>query len=446
MKYLSKESRRSLTQQSDYLLNKLFPICRSLTGDGLRQTLFQLREFSSFDIKSVESGSQRYDWKVPKEWVIREAYIKDSTGKIIVDFERNNLHVMNYSDPINKKLSYDKLVKNLHTLPDLKSAIPYRTSYYSSEWGFCLTHEQFETLDRNETYSVVIDSEFIDGELNYGECLLKGKLSKKTYIFTSYPCHPSMANDNLSGVVLWVLLLSELKKKKLNNDYIFVLHPETIGAIAYLNKNEELMKKVDGGFVLTTVAGPGEFSIKKSIDVNSSVERAAFAMAKESKRSFKEYDFDPDAGSDERQYSSPFFRIPMVSICKDKYFEYDYYHTSLDNLDFIRSQFLVDTLECYLDIVFKLEGNKIYQTLNPKCEPMLGKRGLYPSIGGQLKQGPSETTGNDSEVKLRAINWLMHLSDGETSLLDIAAASNIDFDIILEVAETLECNKLLKNL
>lgn len=442
---LPEERKKNLIKETEKVLSELYPLCRSLTGEGLRSTLKKLNEITSFDLKEFNSGNKYYDWEIPDEWIIRDAYIKDSKGNKILDFKQNNLHVINYSNPIKEKISYFDLKDKIHTLPNLEDAIPYRTAYYSDEWGFCMSNKSFKRLDKNEIYNILIDSDFKKGVLNYGEAFIKGKKSEKTYLFTTYPCHPSLANDNLSGVILWTLLLRELKTIELENNYIFVIHPETIGAIAYLQTNEKKMKNIEGGSVVTTVAGPGKFSIKRSCSPNSIIDKAGLQTLKEYGSDFIEYDFDPDAGSDERQYSSQHFGIPMISICKDKYFEYDFYHTSKDDLKFISSKNLIETLDLYLSLISKIERNFIYKSLNPQCEPMLSKRGLYPTMGGQLKQKAiNEDHRHDWEKTLAAINWLMYLCNGKNSILDIVEKTNLNFDLLSDTAFLLEQHKLLE--
>lgn len=442
-----KEEKESLISECEQILDDLFPLSRSLTGDGVRATLRKLNEVTSFEIKDFKSGEKHYDWEIPKEWFIKEAFIKDSKGKTILNYKNNNLHVVNYSNPVNTTISYEQLNDRVYTLPNLEDAIPYRTAYYSDEWGFCMSHNDFKKLDKNETYNVLIDSEFKDGVLNYGEVFLRGRNPKKTFIFSTYCCHPSLANDNLSGIVLWILLLRELKKHTLENNYIFVIHPETIGAIAYLQANEEIMTNIEAGSVITTVAGPGKYSIKRSCKPASIIDRACIQTFKEHGFDFIEYNFDPDAGSDERQYSSQYFGIPMISICRDKYFEYDFYHTSKDDLNFISAKNLIGTLNLYLSTISKLEKNFKYKSLNPKCEPMLGKRGLYPSVGGQIKQQANKEKNNHEwDRVLPAINWLMYLSNGENSLLDIAEITSLEFDLISDTADLLKDNKLLERI
>ena len=447
MKGLDDSTKRKLIKEADDLLHELFPICRSITGPGLRDTLKIAKKKAFFEIKEFSSGETHYDWVIPDEWTINDAYIKDSKGDKIVDFKECNLHVMNYSIPVDKTISFDGLKEHLHFLPDLPEAIPYRTSYYNKNWGFCITHNQFQTLKQNENYQVFIDSSFKKGGLSYGETYLKGS-KDDTFLIATYPCHPSLANDNLSGVVLWILLLRELSRKKLINNYQFVIHPETIGAIAFLSSNESEMLKIKGGFVISCVAGPGNYGLKNSFLSDSIVDRACDLTLKENKINFIKYPFDADAGSDERQYSSPFFKIPIVTISKDKYFEYDFYHTSLDNLDFISSEALVDTLDFYLQSIDKLEKNKTYLSKNPKCEPMLGKRELYPPIGGHLKQDKNSTNESDDEweEKLKATNWLMYYSDGTNSLIDISEKTNINFYSLYTTSKLLCEHELLEEL
>jgi aminopeptidase-like protein len=436
----------SLIKDADNLLKQLFPICRSITGEGLRKTLSELNKVTDFEILEIPSGEKHYDWDVPEEWNINDAYIKDSKGKKIIDFKNSNLHVMNYSISINSKLSYHELKSHLYTLPNLPNAIPYKTSYYNKGWGFCLSHEQLENLNKNETYDVYIDSSFSKGSMTLGEKTLGNKVGGKNYLLTTYPCHPSLGNDNLSGVVLWTLLLKEMNDLQLRNNYRFVIHPETIGAVAYLSMNESEMIDIDGGFIISSVAGPGKIGFKKTYKENSIIDYATELTLKEKDINYIEYFFDADAGSDERQYSSQFFSIPMATICKDKYFEYDFYHTSLDNLEFISGEFLVETLEIYMDVINKLENNFYYKSLNTKCEPMLGKRDLYPKTGGQLKQSVGKLD-NDYlswDDKLKAINWLMYLCDGNNSILDIAKKTKISFSLLIKTAGLLEEHHLLQ--
>lgn len=433
---------KEIEKEADVLLHTLFPICRSLTGDGVRKTLRELSKMANFAIKEIPSGTVCYDWTVPPEWNIRDAYIADSKGKRLVDFKKNNLHVVSYSAPISKTMAFDELKKYLYTLPALPQAIPYRTSYYKKDWGFCLSYEQYKMMDRQERYRVYIASTLEPGSMTYGECILRGT-SGKEFLVSAYCCHPSLANDNLSGIVLWTLLLRELKKRKLRHSYRFLIAPETIGAIAYLRKNEKAMKKIAGGFIITSVAGPGKFGYKHTFLGDHLIDRAVHLAFRDRGVDYVSYPFDV-AGSDERHFSAPYFRIPMGTICKDKYYEYDYYHTSLDDLRFVRARYLVETFQLYLSAIENLEMNVTYKSLSPYSEPQLGRRGLYPPLGGFQKTGAGTPREQKIVSELDAIRWLMFMSDGETSLLAIAERSGLPLRDLYQTAEKLQKHKLLK--
>jgi len=443
-----------IIEEADNLFNELFPLCRSITGDGVRQTLRTLNHIAPFNIREIPSNTICYDWVVPEEWNITDAYIMDSKGTKVVDFKINNLHVVNYSIPIDKKLPFNELNNHLHYLPDMPNAIPYRTSYYNENWGFCLTYEQYQRLNRNEEYHAFIDSTLSNGHLTYGEGIINGT-SGKEYLISTYCCHPSLANDNLSGPILWILLWRELSKIKTKHSYRFIIVPETIGAIAYLSENENAMKKIDGGFIPTTVAGPGGFGYKQSFKGNHIIDRVVKNTFKELNVPFIEYPFCIN-GSDESHYSAPYFRIPIGTICKDKYYEYDYYHTSLDNLEFVSARSLVESLKLYMLAIEKLEINSVYKSTNPYCEVMLGKRNLYPKIGGHIKQKAVNLEQSHSKWEyeistdnfifgdeLDAIGWLMFYADGYTSLLDISEKTNIPMKQLYDVSKKLEENGLL---
>lgn len=448
--------------QADELLRRLFPICRSITGDGLRTTLNLLRQMTDFSLTEVPSGAVCYDWIVPDEWNVRDAYIADSKGRRVIDFKFNNVHLVNYSIPFEGTLTFDELVPHLHTLPDLPNAIPYRTTYYNHTWGFCLTHEQFQKLDKKEKYHVLVDATLAPGNLTYGEALLPGTLrepqggaSGQEYLISTYVCHPSLANDNLSGVVLWTLLLAEIRKRQLRHSYRFVIAPETIGALAYIARNEDTVRGLSGGLVATTVAGPGRFGYKSTWRGDSVIDRAVRLTFKELRLDYVEYPFEVN-GSDERQYSSPGLRVPVGTICKDKYYEYPYYHTSLDNLDFISAENLVETLKLYLLAIEKLEQNRTYRSLNPIGEPILGKRGLYPQMGGAIKQkavsaefhaerGYVVDAGNILYGnELDAIRWVLFYADGQTPLLEVAEQTGLPMKQLHQVAEKLKATGLLE--
>ena len=443
---LSENRFKILITEAEDLLKKLFPICRSITGNGVRESLEILLDVCDFCVKDIPSGTKVYDWTIPDEWNIRDAYVANSRDERVIDFRKHNLHLVNYSIPVEKRLSFEELDQHLHTLPNLPNAIPYRTSYYERNWGFCLTHDDYMKLDRSDQYHVVIDSTLEPGYLTYGEEIIKGK-SEKEYLISSYCCHPSLANDNLSGMVLWALLLREMQGAELEHNYRFILVPETIGAIAYLATHEDEMTSIDGAYVITTVAGPGDFGYKKSFKGHDIIDRVVKRTFEEENINFKQYEFDA-AGSDERQYSSPFFRIPAGTICKDKYYEYKYYHTSLDSLDFISSEDLIKALDLHMKTIQKLEMNFTFVSKNPKCEPMLSKRGLYPKTGGGVFQSVNDEIEPPkreklSEQDIQAISWLMFLSDGNHSLLDISEKTKIPCNKLYEKARILEEHDLL---
>jgi aminopeptidase-like protein len=438
--------KEGLRGEAEALLGRLFPICRSITGEGVRKTLRELQGTASFQTHEVPSGTACFDWTVPDEWTIRDAYIETREGERLVEFHKNNLHVVSYSEPVDALLPFDELAPHLHSLPNLPHAIPYRTTYYRREWGFCLSHEQLLRMDRGAKYRVVIDSDLAPGSLTYGEALLPGT-SGEEYLVSTYCCHPSLANDNLSGIVLWTLLLREMQRRPTRHSYRFVIAPETIGAIAYLARNRKAMERMQGGFVLTTVAGPGRFGYKGSYQTNSRMDRVVErAFASQGIEPIR-YPFDVD-GSDERQYSSPGFRIPVVTITKDKYYEYDYYHTSLDDLSFISAANLIESLVLYLGAIENLELDQVYRSLNPHGEPMLGKRGLYPQTGGAIRQRAAGTVETDPARPgggdLEAMRWVMFLSDGETSLLEISERTGLPMRKIYEAAEKLREHRLLE--
>jgi aminopeptidase-like protein len=446
----------ALTARADELLRSLFPLCRSITGDGLRQTLRRLAGVTPCDLHEVPSGTICYDWTIPDEWNVRDAYVADSSGRRLIDFQASNLHLVNYSCPFEGTLTFDELAPHLHTLPDLPTAIPYRTTYYNRTWGFCLTHEQFQRLDRQATYRVVVDTTLAPGALTYGEAFLPG-VSGREYLISTYVCHPSLANDNLSGPVLWTLLLFILRQRPLRHAYRFVIAPETIGALAYIARNEAAVRALTGGFVVTTVAGPGKFGYKQTFRGDDVIDRAVRLTFRELGLEYIEYPFDVN-GSDERQYSQPGLRIPIGTICKDKYYEYPYYHTSLDDLNFVSAANLIETLKLYLLAIEKLEYDRCYRSLNPIGEPMLGKRGLYPKTGGAIKQKAASTAAHGERryavdednilygSELDAIRWVLFYADGETSLLKVAEKTGLPLRQLHAAARQLVAGGLLEEI
>jgi aminopeptidase-like protein/spore coat polysaccharide biosynthesis protein SpsF (cytidylyltransferase family) len=425
------------TAAIDAYLNRLFPLCRSITGEPNRQTLRILQEIIPLTIHEVPTGTEVYDWVIPDEWTIRDAWIADAGGKRIVDFRENNLHLVSYSIPVNAQMAWPDLAPHIHRHPDLSEAIPYRTSYYKRDWGFSVTQAQYEELSTTlGPLSVVIDSELKPGSLTYGEYLIPGR-SKKEILLSCYICHPSMANDSLSGVLLTAFLAQHISTIKDRNwSYRVVFVPETIGAIAYCSLNEAAMKRIDVGLVITTVGGPGKFGYKQSWDsshfINALIERVLGDATGE----YITYPFDIH-GSDERQYSSLGFRINTATVSKDRYYEYAYYHCSLDNLCFVRAEQIFEALNVYKRIIGDIEALQIYRNSSPQCEVMLSTHGLYPKQGGALKP----ELGGRSELDI--ILWLLFLCDGHQPIQNIANRLAVDISDLLIVVNKLVQNNLL---
>lgn len=412
------------------LIEQLYPICRSITGNGVRETLAILQKHIPLEIQEVPSGTKVLDWIVPKEWNIHDAYIKDPHGKKIADFKKNNVQVISYSTPVDKKIPLHTLKKHLHTLEQYPDWIPYLTSYYNENWGFCLPHNTIKKLTSGE-YEVKIASSLTDGSLTYGEYLLKGE-SDEEVLFSTYLCHPSLCNDNLSGVVLLTRLAEYLKDKKLKYSYLFLFVPETIGAITWLSKNETNVKKIRFGLVATCVGDRGSSTYKQTRNAPELIDRIVHKVLEDSGTPFTIMEFWP-SGSDERQYSSPGYNIPMGSLMRTCYAHFPEYHTSADNLDFISAEHLADSLKKYLEVIFIIENDGTYLNMNPKGEPQLGRRGMYSKIGGSKDPGTDEL----------AIYWILNLSDGKHSLLDIAIRSKIHFRTIRKLADDLQACGLL---
>jgi aminopeptidase-like protein len=408
---------------------QLYPICRSITGDGIRQTLAMIGNRIPLQVSEVATGTAVFDWTVPKEWNIRDAYIKDAGGRRVVDFQQNSLHVLNYSTPIHEVLPLNQLKEHLFTLPEYPDWIPYRTSYYKEQWGLCLTHNQLSDL-RDETYEVFIDSTLQDGQLTYGECFLPGQLKEEVLIST-HACHPSLANDNLSGLAVATHLAQLMAERDRRYSYRFLFIPGTIGAITWLARNQDKVNLVRHGLVLTGVGDRGGFHYKKSRRGDAEIDRATAHVLRHCGEPSEVLEFSP-YGYDERQYCSPGFNLPVGCLMRSVWGTFPEYHTSADNLDFIQPISLAKSLDTCMAIVNVLENNRRYINQNPYCEPQLGKRNLYRSMGG-------ESIGQEINARL----WLLNLSDGEHSLLDIAERSGIPFSAISQAAELLNQSGLL---
>jgi aminopeptidase-like protein len=408
----------------------LYPICRSITGDGIRQTLQYIAGRIPLEVSEVASGTSVFDWTVPKEWNIRDAYIKAPDGTKVIDLQSSNLHVLNYSVPIHARMPLSELKAHLFTLPDRPDWIPYRTSYYQENWGFCLAHHQMLALQEGE-YEVCIDSTLEDGHLTYGECYLRGRTEEEVLI-SCHACHPSLANDNLSGLSVATALAQSLVGRDLRYSYRFVFIPGTIGAITWLARNTEAARRVRHGLVLTCIGDAGGFHYKKSRRGDAEIDRAAAHVLRHYSESPEILDFSP-YGYDERQYCSPGFNLAVGCLMRSVWGSFPEYHTSADNLDFIRPLQLAESLRVCTALVDVLENNQKYCNQNPYCEPQLGRRNLYRSTGGAAV---------GSEISARL--WVLNFSDGQHSLLDIAERSGLPFAVISDAAELLSEAGLLK--
>ncbi len=412
-----------LGEQLHRFAAELYPICRSITGDGIRQTLDKIKQYIPLDTFEVPTGTPVFDWTVPKEWNIRDAYIRIPGGQEVLDFQQNNLHVMNYSIPIHGLMPLSELKPHLFSLPDRPEWIPYRTSYYQPGWGFCMSHNQLLTLEDRD-YEVSVDATLQDGHLTYGEYYLPGRSSQEVLI-SCHACHPSLANDNLSGLAVATFLAELLSKQELRYSYRFVFIPGTIGAITWLARNFERVGNIRYGLVLAGVGDKGGFHYKKSRRGDTEIDRAAAHVLKHCGEASEVLEFSP-YGYDERQYCSPGFNLAVGCLMRSVWGTFPEYHTSADNLDFIHPTQLAGSLRVCLGIVDVLENNGLYRNLSPYCEPQLGKRGLYRSTGG-----------DSIAIEINARLWVLNLSDGENTLLDIAERSDLAFATIKNAADLL---------
>ena len=410
----------------------LYPICRSITGDGVRETLRRLQRLVPVTLHEVPSGTEVFDWTVPREWNVRDAYVKNRRGERVIDFGRSNLHVVSYSVPVRARMSLEQLRAHLFTLPDRPEWIPYRTSYYSESWGFCLSQRQLEALDDGE-YEVCIDSSLEPGSLTYGECYLAGD-SPDEVLLSCHVCHPSLANDNLSGVAIAAYLGQFLGRLSLRYSYRLLFIPGTIGSITWLARNEPRVSRIQHGLVLACLGDAGRLTYKKSRRGDATIDRAATHVLRQL-GDHEVLEFAP-YGYDERQFCSPGFNLPVGRLSRTPHGRFPEYHTSADDLHFVRPSHLAASFAACLAILDVLESDRTYASQNPKGEPQLGKRGLYHAIGGLAHSPASEM----------AMLWLLNLGDGEHSLLDVAERSGLPFDAVRRAAEVLEDHGLVKEI
>lgn len=408
---------------------ELFPICRSITGHGMRRTLALIQQRIPLEITEVPTGTPVFDWTVPKEWNIRDAYIQSGDGKRVVDFQHCNLHVVNYSVPVHATLPLAELRQRLFTLPDRPDWIPYRTSYYEANWGFCLSHKRMLALEEGD-YEVIIDSVLEAGHLTFGECYMPGR-STDEILISAHACHPSLANDNLSGLAVATFLGQMLSTQPRRYSYRFLFIPGTIGAITWLALNREAAARIRHGLVLACVGDPGGFHYKKSRQGEGEIDRAVAHVLHHCTEGSEVLDFSP-LGYDERQYCSPGFNLAVGCLMRSMGGSFPEYHTSADDLDFIRPLQLAGSLRVCAAVLDVLENNERFLSTNPHGEPQLGRRNLYPAAGG----GPLA-------AELPARLWVLNLSDGHHSLLDIAERSGVPFPEIRAAAEILRQGGLL---
>lgn len=414
------------------MIEDLYPFCRSITGDGLRATLRYLTDEVPLELVEVATGTEVLDWTIPREWNIVDAYVKDSNGRRVIDFRKSNLHVVNYSVPIRAKMRLAELSAHLHSLPDQPDRIPYRTSYYNESWGFCLSHADRMALNADEEYEVCIDSSLTDGHLTYGECFLPGDTAEEILI-SAHACHPSLCNDNLSGVAVASRLAKYLSGQSLRYSYRLLFIPGTIGTIAWLARNRDTTDRIAHGLVLTGLGDRGSLTYKRSRRGDAEIDRAVSHVLEHSTEPSAVVDFSP-TGYDERQYCSPAFDLPVGCMMRTPWGQYPEYHTSGDDLDFVAPDALADSFFSILSAIAVLEENRTYLNQSPEGEPQLGKRGLYRTIGGES----AHSVGED------ALRWVLNFSDGRYSLLDIATRARLPFADIRRAADALVACDLLR--
>lgn len=409
---------------------ELYPLCRSITGDGFRRSLDLLARHVPLERHEVPTGTPVLDWTVPREWNIRDAWLRDPAGKLVASFAESNLHVVNYSQPVDGRFTLEELRPHLHSLPDRPEWIPYRTSYYKEDWGFCLRHRQLAALVPG-TYEARIDATLADGHLTYGELLLPGKTSDEVLV-SCHSCHPSLANDNLSGMVLASELARLLGDVPRRYGYRFLFIPGTIGSITWLARNLERVGRIRHGLVVACVGDAGKLRYKASRRGDAEIDRVVRYVLESSGRPHELLEFTP-YGYDERQYCSPGFDLAVGSLTRTPHGRYPEYHTSADDLSLIRADSLADSLAAYLEVVELLEANRTLRNTSPHGEPQLGRRGLYRAMGGSPEPGKSEL----------AMLWLLNLGDGTHALLDVARRSGLPFALVRDVALVLENHGLL---
>jgi aminopeptidase-like protein len=408
------------------LARRLMPIPRSLTGDGVRETLRIVGELVPLAVTEVPTGTPIFDWTAPREWNVAEAWIADASGRRIVDWHESNLRLLGYSHPVRTRLTGAELDERLHSLPEFPDRIPYRTAYWADTWGFCVTEDERRALRPDEEYEVCIDARLEDGHLTYAEALLPGE-SEEEVLLSTYVCHPSLANDNVSGIALLAVLGARLVERKLHRSHRLLFSPGTLGPLVWLSRNLERLDRVRGGMVVACVGDPGPLRYKRSRAGDTAVDRAAAYVLRGRPGSMVE-EFVP-WGGDERQFCSPGFDLPVGALTRTPHGLFPEYHSSADDLDLITAESLGNSLAATLEILDVLEGDRTYVSRNPYGEPQLGRRGLYREV--------SSGAPREEESFQRAILWVLNLADGGHSLLDVAERADLPFGVVADAAAAL---------
>jgi len=415
------------------LAERLYPICRSITGNGLRETLRILQEEIPLTLHEIPTGTAVFDWVVPREWNIRDAYIRNSFGEKIVDFQKHNLQVLNSRTPVHALMHLKELRPHLFTLPDMPDWIPHRTSYFNDNWGFCITQRQLEAMP-DDNYEVVIDSSLEPGALTYGELTIPGESEEQILLF-AHCCHPSLANDNLAGIAVIVELARILGESSPRFTYRCVFAPAAIGCITWLSQNRSELGKIKLGMVAALLGDSGQLTYKKTSTGDALIDRASLHILRHRNAPFQTLEFSP-FGYDERQFASPGINLPVGRLTRTPNGAYPEYHTSADNMDLITPSAMADSLAAYRAIFALLENNYVYQSNFPYCEPQLGKRGLYRTTGGH---------GNPEQRQL-AILWVLNQANGQHDLLDIAERSGLQFEIVASAAAELAAAEVIRRI
>lgn len=427
----SEDAAGAVAQSAFELMRTMYPVCRSITGAGVRQTLDCVEQWIPLDRSEVESGTRAFDWKVPNEWNIRDAYIADSQGRRLVDFQAHSLHVMSYSTPVRRTLMRVELEPHLHSLPDRPDWIPYRTSYYKEDWGFCLRHSDRLALGPGP-FDVVIDAELKPGHLTYAESVVQGTTDLEAFIYT-HICHPSLANDNLTGIAVAAALARALRREKPRLTWRLIFGPGTIGSLTWLSRNEARLPKISAGLVIGLLGDAGPLTYKRSRRGSTMIDRVAEHVLDAATAPSKIVDFEP-YGYDERQFCSPGFDLPVGRLTRSPNGAYAEYHTSADDLSFVNVDQLAGSIQALAHMIAVADANRCLLNLSPKGEPQLGKRGLYGNVGG-TRPGQFEN----------ALLWILSQSDGTNDLVAIARRSGIAFDVLEQAADALERSELVRD-